>query len=115
MFFDQSKGGMLAPNENEEITVTIVNGYGTDVTGQFSSLTVTRNSGDEASDEAWNAEFVNRHRDPKTGISVIPNPFTISFSDLGIDGITRVMTVFSVVATDEDTSVSASQDFDYFS
>ena len=115
MFFDQSKGGMLAPNESEEVSVTIVNGYGTDVTGRFINLTVTRNSGDEASDEAWNAEFINRHRDPDTGISIVPNPFTISFSDLGIDGIHRLMTVFQVVATDEDINISASQQLDYFS
>ena len=115
MFIDQSKGGMLAPNESEEISVTIVNGYGTDVTGRFTNLTVTRNSGDEASDEAWNAEFINRHRDPDTGISIVPNPFTISFSDLGIDGIHRLMTVFRVVATDEDINISASQQLDYFS
>lgn len=115
MFIDQSKGGMLAPNESEEISVSVVNGYGTDVTGRFINLTVTRNSGDEASDEAWNAEFINRHRDPDTGISIVPNPFTISFSDLGIDGIHRLMTVFRVVATDEDINISASQQLDYFS
>ena len=112
MFFDQSKGGMLAPNESEEVSVSVVNGYGTDVTGRFINLTVTRNSGDEASDEAWNAEFINRHRDPDTGISIVPNPFTISFSDLGIDGIHRLMTVFRVVATDEDINISASQQLD---
>lgn len=115
MFIDQSKGGMLAPNESEEISVSVVNGYGTDVTGRFINLTVTRNSGDEASDEAWNSEFINRHRDPDTGISIVPNPFTISFSDLGIDGIHRLMTVFRVVATDEDINISASQQLDYFS
>ena len=115
MFFDQSKGGMLAPNESEEVSVTIVNGYGADVTGRFVNLTVTRNSGDEASDEVWNAEFINRYRNPDTGISIVPNPFTISFSDLGIDGIHRLMTVFRVVATDNDINVSASQPLDYFS
>ena len=104
MFFDQSKGGMLAPNESEEVSVSVVNGYGTDVTGRFINLTVTRNSGDEASDAVWNAEHTQ-----------VSNPFEIGFNDLGIDGIHKTLATFYVTATDEANDDEAHAAFDYFS
>ena len=95
-FIEQSLGGQIAPNETEDVAVTILNGYGEDVTAQFTQYSVTRNSGDAASDAVWNAQHTN-----------VGNPFQISFSDLGIDGIHRLVSTFTVTATDEVTSNTA--------
>lgn len=91
-YIDQSKGGSLAPGEEEEVTVIILNGYGEDVTERFTLFSVTRNTGDEASDELWNSRHTN-----------VGNPFTIAFSDLGIDGIRNTVATFYVTASDEGT------------
>lgn len=88
----QSLGGMLAPNETEDVSVQVFNGYGEDVTSRFTLISVERNTGDEASDALWNAQHTN-----------VGNPFQIAFSDLGIDGIHKVVAVFHVTATDEAT------------
>lgn len=89
-FIDQSLGGMMAPGETETVTVTILNGYGEDVTSKFTHYSVTRNTGDAASDAVWDAAHEN-----------IGNPFQIAFSDLGIDGIHQLAATFTVTATDE--------------
>lgn len=91
-FIDQSKGGSLAPGEEEEVTVTIFNGYGEDVTAKFTLFSVTRNTGDAASDALWNSRHTN-----------VGNPFFIAFSDLGIDGIRKTVATFFVTASDEGT------------
>ena len=104
MQIDQSLGGSLAPNETEYVTVTVRNGYGEDVTSQFTNLSVTRTTGDEATDAVWNAKHTN-----------VENPFPISFSDLGIDGIHKLMALFNVTATDEANDQQARESFDYFS
>ena len=91
-FISQSMGGSIAPNEEEEVTVTIFNGYGEDVTAKFTLFSVTRNTGDEASDALWNSRHTN-----------VGNPFTIAFSDLGIDGNRKTVATFFVTASDEGT------------
>ena len=103
-FIEQSLGGTLAPNETEDVAVSILNGYGEDVAAQFTHYSVTRNSGDAASDAVWNASHTN-----------VGNPFQISFSDLGIDGIHRLVTVFTVTATDEVMNDTAQATAEYFS
>jgi len=104
-FVEQSLGGTLAPGETEDVTMYVLNGYGEDVTSQFTLISVTRNTGDTASDALWNAQHTN-----------VGNPFQISFSDLGIDGIHKLVATFNVTATDEVASVSArSAMLDYFS
>lgn len=102
---DQSRGGFLAPGEEEVCTVTVLNGYGLDVTDQFTLYSVTRNTGDAASDAMWNQTHTN-----------VGNPFKIAFSDLGADGIHKVEAVFTVTATDEATDETAkSSELEYFS
>lgn len=91
-FVEQSLNGAISVGETETETVSVYNGYGEDVTNQFTKFTVTRDSGDAASDAAWNAQHTN-----------VGNPFSISSSDLGIDGIHRLSTQFYVTATDEAT------------
>lgn len=91
-YVQQSLNGSIGIGETEVETVSVVNGYGEDVTSEFSKFTVTRDSGDAASDAAWNAQHTN-----------VGNPFSISSSDLGIDGIHRLSTQFYVTATDEAT------------
>lgn len=95
-FVEQSLGGTLAPSETEYVTVYILNGYGEDVTSQFTLISVTRNTGDPASDALWNSQHTS-----------VSNPFQISFSDLGIDGIHKLVASFNVTATDEVTSQTA--------
>ena len=91
-YVQQSLNGSIGIGETEVETVSVVNGYGEDMTNQFTKFTVTRDSGDAASDAAWNAQHTN-----------VGNPFSISSSDLGIDGIHRLSTQFYVTATDEAT------------
>ena len=104
MFIEQSLGGTLAPGETEDVSCTILNGYGADVTDQFTLFAVTRNTGDAASDAVWNAKHTN-----------VGNPFQISFADLGIDGIHRISATFNVTATDEATNGTAQAQANYFS
>jgi len=102
---DQSKGGSLAPGETEYVTVYVYNGYGEDVTSQFTHISVTRNTGDQASDAVWNAQHQS-----------VSNPFPISFNDLGIDGIRQLMAVFNVLASDVANGLDADvATVDYFS
>lgn len=103
-FVEQSLGGSLAPGETEDVAVTILNGYGEDVTSSFTHYAVTRNSGDAASDAVWNASHTS-----------VTNPFQISFNDLGIDGIHKLVSTFYVLATDEATGATARATADYFS
>ena len=102
---DQSKGGSLAPGESELVTVTVWNGYGENVTDQFTHYSVTRDTGDQASDAAWNALHTS-----------VSNPFSISFNDLGIDGIHKLLAIFNVLASDTENGLDADiAQVDYFS
>lgn len=103
-FVDQSRNGSLAPNQEEVCTVTVLNGYGQDVTSQFTLYSLTRTTGDSASDELWNQTHTN-----------VGNPFKIAFSDLGIDGIHKLEAVFHVTATDEATDATAKHELEYYS
>lgn len=104
MQIDQSLNGSLAPGETEQVTIKVLDGYGLDMTSQFSHISVTRNTGDSASDAVWNSRHTS-----------VQNPFPISFSDLGIDGIHSMLAVFSVVATDEANDLSSRGTIDFFS
>lgn len=104
MEIDQSLGGSIAPNESELVSVRILSAYGEDVTERFTKMSVTRTTGDEASDAVWNAEHTQ-----------VGNPFEIGFNDLGIDGIHKTLATFYVTATDETNDDEANAAFDYFS
>lgn len=104
MEIDQSLGGSIAPNETETVSVRILSAYGEDVTERFTRMSVTRTTGDEASDAVWNAEHTQ-----------VSNPFEIGFNDLGIDGIHKTLATFYVTATDEANDEEANAAFDYFS
>ena len=97
-YVEQSLGGSLAPSETEDVRVYVLNGYGEDVTSQFTLISVTRNTGDAASDALWNSQHTN-----------VGNPFQISFSDLGIDGIHKLVATFNVTASDEATGQTAKE------
>lgn len=104
MYIDQSLNGSLAPGETELVTITVKNGYGEDVTSRFTKISVTRTTGDSATDALWNATHTN-----------VSNPFPISFNDLGIDGIHKLLATFNVTATDETTDEQSVNTLDYFS
>lgn len=97
-YVEQSLGGSIAPSETEDVRVYVLNGYGEDVTSQFTLISVTRNTGDTASDALWNSQHTN-----------VGNPFQISFSDLGIDGIHKLVATFNVTASDEATGQTAKE------
>ena len=104
MEIDQSLGGSIAPRETEIVSVRILSAYGEDVTERFTRMSVTRTTGDEASDAVWNAEHTQ-----------VSNPFEIGFNDLGIDGIHKTLATFYVTATDDTNDDEANAAFDYFS
>ena len=104
MEINQSLGGSIAPRETELVSVRILSAYGEDVTERFTRMSVTRTTGDEASDAVWNAEHTQ-----------VGNPFEIGFNDLGIDGIHKTLATFYVTATDETNDDEANAAFDYFS
>lgn len=104
MEINQSLGGSIAPRETELVSVRILSAYGEDVTERFTRMSVTRTTGDEASDAVWNAEHTQ-----------VSNPFEIGFDDLGIDGIHKTLATFYVTATDETNDDEANAAFDYFS
>lgn len=74
----QSRGGFISPNMTEIETMTIVNGYGEDVTSRFTNFWVTRDSGDSESDTIWN----NTRGHQCGGAGREDNTFEILFSDL---------------------------------
>ena len=104
MFIDQSLNGSMSPTDKdgETVTCTILDGYNHDCTSQFTLYSVTRNSGDSASDAIWNQSHTN-----------VGNPFKIAYSDLGIDGIHRLLVTFTVTATDEATDSKAAKSIDF--
>lgn len=104
MFIDQSLNGSMSPTDKdgETVTCTILDGYNHDCTSQFTLYSVTRNSGDSASDAIWNQSHTN-----------VGNPFKIAYSDLGIDGIHRLLVTFTVTATDEATDAKAAKSIDF--
>lgn len=104
MLIDQSLNGSLAPNETELVTIKILDGYGNNVTSRFTKIAVTRSTGDAATDAVWNAQHTS-----------VTNPFNISFNDLGIDGIHKLLAVFNVTANDEATDEQAQNAIDYYS
>lgn len=100
---EQSLNGSIAPGEVETETCSILNGYGEDVTYKFVRYSITRDSGDAASDAVWNAQ----HTD--IAIEQIPFSFEIAFSDLGIRSATQISSMFMVTASDETKKVTAEQ------
>lgn len=94
MEFIQSKEGRLAPDEEETVTVSVVNGYGVDVTEEYTSFAVTRDSGNSTGDAAWNSLHTN-----------VGSSLRLSFDDLGIGGLLQRV-LFTVTATKGDGSTT---------
>ena len=92
MIIHQSRSGQLGYGEEETVTVSVVNGYGRDVTSEYIRFFITRDSGDEASDAVWNM-----------GHTSVETEFTISFSDLSLNFETRTSNVFTVTAIHKDS------------
>ena len=96
MSFDGGGDNMVAYGEIKHIKSIIKNGYGTDVTGLFSNWTITRNTGDTASDNIWNAE--------KASISD-SGEFDIYWTSERTDLGAGLATIFTVTAIkDEETA-----------
>ena len=99
-YVDQSLGGQMAQGETETETVSVYWGE-ENITAKFTNYSVTRNSGDPASDAQWNL----LHTD-------VGNPFTIAWADLRVDDI-RKKTDFVVTATDESANLTASRTLEF--
>ena len=99
----QSHGGLVMYGEDEDIEVRIEDGYGVDVTDEYSQFILERDSGDPPSDTVWNAS----HRD-------VGNTFTILFTDLRIDYIHTRSNKFTVTAVSSGIqNVSATLEYEY--
>ena len=96
MSFDGGGDNMVACGEIKHMKSIIKNGYGTDATSLFSNWTITRNTGDTASDNIWNASAVIS----STGEFDIY--WTSEKTDLG----TGLATIFTVTATKDGESVA---------
>ncbi len=103
LIIEQSYNGSIAPSETETETCRVFNGYGEDVTYMFKNYSITRDSGDAASDGVWNAQHTN------LPISGVPFEFEISFNDLGIRSSTQISTMFTVTVSDEAEKATAEQ------
>ena len=90
MDVEQSRNGHMDVGQSEVVTIVIRDGYNRDVTSLYPNISLTRESGDEASDTSWNASH-----------SGVGNPFTISFSDLAFTE-ERLSTLFNVKARKQD-------------
>lgn len=88
----QSRGGLLLYGEEEIVTVTIIDGLGRDKTDEYSRFSLRRESGDEASDNVWNA----RHGDVGT-------QFIIGTTDLNINYTTHISNIFTVTGYGRQT------------
>ncbi len=89
----QSTDGRLVPGETGTVTLIVRNAYGEDITQQYTNFAVTRDSGNNNGDAAWNALHTS-----------VANPFTLSFDDLGAGAMLVERVLFSVTATKNDNS-----------
>lgn len=89
----QGSDGRLVPGETETVTLIVRNAYGEDVTSQYTIFAVTRDSGNNTGDAAWNAMHVS-----------VQSSFTLSFDDLGAGAMLIERVLFSVTATKNDGS-----------
>lgn len=89
----QGSDGRLVPGETETVTLIVRNAYGEDVTSQYTNFAVTRDSGNNTGDAAWNAMHVS-----------VQSSFTLSFDDLGAGAMLIERVLFSVTATKNDNS-----------
>ena len=94
MTIEQSSGGWMYPDEVNVVTCTIYDGYGRDVTSRYKRYSISRESGNVNDDNAWNALHQNIE------ITESPISFTLVFSDLGLNGVDKISTLFRVTATD---------------
>lgn len=94
MTIEQSSGGWMYPDEVNMVTCTIYDGYGRDVTSRYKRYSISRESGNVNDDNAWNALHQNIE------ITESPISFTLVFSDLGLNGVDKISTLFRVTATD---------------
>ena len=101
MSFDLGGDQLVAYGETKHIKAIIKNGYGADATSLFSNWTITRNSGDTASDNIWNASAVISD----TG------EFDITWSSSKSDLGAGLSTIFAVMATKGDKVVSGNLTF----
>lgn len=84
----------MYPDEVNVVTCTIYDGYGRDVTSRYKRYSISRESGSVNDDNAWNVLHQNIE------IAESPISFTLVFSDLGLNGVDKISTLFRVTATD---------------
>src|SRR5574344_1881981 len=84
---------MIAHREKKEREAVFVNGYGIGTTSQFTVWTLTRNTGDTAADNIWNA---TKAVISTSGVS------SVSYSDLG-----EKPTLFTVTAENDSGGLTA--------
>ena len=105
----QSTNGFMTPADVDVVTVYVRDAYGEDITDRFFLKSLTRNSGDEATDADWNNQFQQKH--PQE----IPNPFELAWTDLGFDLScpNRFKATFYLVAEERATGKTVPAFFDF--
>lgn len=89
----QSTDGRLVPGETETVTLTVKNAYGEDITDQYTSFAVMRDSGNSTGDSVWNGQHTS-----------VGSSFSLSFDDLGVGALLVERVLFTVTATKNDGS-----------
>ena len=96
MSFDTGGDNFLAYGESKTVKSIIKDGYGRDVTANFDTWAVTRESGDTQADLVWNAKAV-----------INGGVFTVQWTDTKNDLGSGLSTLFNVTATKGTTTTTA--------
>lgn len=95
--FDLSGDNMISEGQTKHIKSIVTNGYGSDVTSEYTKWSITRNTGDESSDNIWNASALIGNN----------GEFDISWISGGKDDLGgKNSALFSVVASNDTTKIS---------
>ena len=98
MTIDQSLNGSMQPGDVERVVCTIRNGYMEDVTAEYEQWTISRDSGDEVSDAAWQTEYNIEHMRQVQSGDLLLCEFDIDWTDLGVRNSEQTCTMFVVTA-----------------
>ena len=100
MSFDTGGDNFLAYGESKTVKSIIKDGYGRNVTANFDTWAVTRESGDTQADLVWNAKAV-----------INGGVFTVQWTDTKNDLGSGLSTLFNVTATKGTTKTTSSIEF----
>ncbi len=113
MTIEQSLNGVMQPGDVERVVCLIRNGYMEDVTGEYSRWRISRDSGDEVSDLAWETTYNQEHMSQVARGELLVFQFDISWDDLGVRSAEQTSVMFNVTAIKDDDASVVPGEFDY--